>query len=182
MKRSALFAVALAAAFAAVACGSNPYSSSPSAASTPTPAAPAAAPAADPYATNPSPAAAGVPSGTTVMLSNSNLGQILVDGNGRTVYLWEVDKSSTSNCYDACRNAWPPVLTTGKPLAGTGINASLLGTSARSDGQLEVVYNGHPLYYFIADKKPGDNTGQGINNFGGPWYVVGPSGNKVDKS
>ena len=177
MKRSALFGAAFAAAFAAAACGSNPYSSSPSAGSTPTP----AVPAADPYATNPSPAASGVPGGTTVMLSNTNLGQILVDGNGRTIYLWEVDKSSTSNCYDACRNAWPPVLTTGKPLAGTGIDASLLGTSARMDGRLEVVYNGHALYYLIADKKAGDTTGQGINNFGGPWYVVGPSGNKIDK-
>jgi len=77
--------------------------------------------------------------------------------------------------------AGPPVLPPGKPLAGTGIDASLLGTSARMDGQLEVVYNGHPLYYFIADKKAGDTTGQGINNFGGPWYVVGPSGNKIDK-
>ena len=164
MNPSPLFATAVAAAFAAVACGSNPST-----------------PAIDPYAGNPTPAASAEP-GTTIMLRSSNLGQILVDGSGRTIYLWEVDKSSRSNCYDACRNAWPPVLTTGKPLAGAGINASLLGTSARTDGQLEVIYNGHPLYYFIADKKAGDTTGQGINNFGGPWYVLDPSGNKVDKS
>jgi predicted lipoprotein with Yx(FWY)xxD motif len=67
------------------------------------------------------------------------------------------------------------------PVAGTGINQGLLGTSARTDGKLEVVYNGHPLYYFIADKKAGDTTGQGINNFGGPWYVLSASGNKIDK-
>src|ERR1700674_4949198 len=113
MKLAPLFAAALAAAFAAAACGSNPYPSSPSAASTPTPAVPiAATPATDPYAANPTPAASGVPGGTTIMLSGSNLGQILVDGSGRTIYLWDVDKSSKSNCYDACRNAWPPVLTT----------------------------------------------------------------------
>jgi predicted lipoprotein with Yx(FWY)xxD motif len=180
MNRPALFAAAVAAAFAAAACGSNPYSSAPSAATTP--AAPAAAtPASDPYAPAPSPAAA-VPGTTTVMVTSSSRGQILVDGSGRTLYLWEVDKTAKSNCYDACRNAWPPVVTTGKPVAGTGVDANLLGTSARTDGQLEVVYNGHPLYYFIADKKAGDTTGQGINNFGGPWYVLSATGNKIDNS
>ena len=181
MKPSLLLGATVAVAFVAAACGTNPYSSATSAGSASTPGVPAAAtPATDPYAATPSPAA--LPGTTTVMLANSSLGQILVDGSGRTLYLWVVDKSPSSVCYDACRNAWPPVLTTGKPLAGTGVNASLLGTSARTDGQLEVVYNGHPLYYFIADKKAGDLTGQGINNFGGPWYVVSPSGNKVDKS
>jgi predicted lipoprotein with Yx(FWY)xxD motif len=102
------------------------------------------------------------------MVTSSSRGQILVDGSGRTLYLWEVDKTAKSNCYDGCRNAWPPVVTTGKPVAGTGVDANLLGTSVRSDGQLEVVYNGHPLYYFIADKKAGDTTGQGINNSAAP--------------
>jgi predicted lipoprotein with Yx(FWY)xxD motif len=115
------------------------------------------------------------------MLANTSLGQVLVDGNGRTLYLWEVDKTAASNCYGACGNAWPPALTTGMPIAGTGVNQGLLGTSARTDGKLEVVYNGHPLYYFIADKKAGDTTGQGLNNFGGPWYVLSGSGNKIDK-
>jgi predicted lipoprotein with Yx(FWY)xxD motif len=182
-KRSVLLAATVAAAFVAAACGSNPYSSAPTAASTPATAPPAAAsPATDPYGANPSPATAPLPGTATVMLTSSSLGQILVDANGRTLYLWEVDKTAKSNCYDACRNAWPPVLTTGKPLAGMGISQGLLGTSARTDGQLEVVYNGHPLYYFIADKKAGDTTGQGINNFGGPWYVLSASGNKIDKS
>ena len=73
-------------------------------------------------------------------------------------------------------------LTTGMPLAGSGVDPKLLSTSMRKDGQLEVDYKGHPLYYFIADKKPGDLTGQGLNNFGGSWYVVSPAGDKIDKS
>jgi predicted lipoprotein with Yx(FWY)xxD motif len=178
-KRSALLGATVAAAFIAAACGSNPYSSAPAAASTPATA--AATPATDPYAATPSAAAPAQPETTTVMLANGSLGQILVDGNGRTLYLWEIDRTAKSNCYNACSNAWPPVLTTGTPIGGTGINQSLLGTSARTDGQLEVVYNGHPLYYFIADKKAGDMTGQGLNNFGGPWYVLSGSGNKIDK-
>ena len=68
------------------------------------------------------------------------------------------------------------------PLAGSGVDPKLLSTSMRKDGQLEVDYKGHPLYYFIADKKPGDLTGQGLNNFGGSWYVVSPAGDKIDKS
>jgi predicted lipoprotein with Yx(FWY)xxD motif len=180
-KRSVLLGVTVAAAFVAAACGSNPYSSTPTAASTPTTAPAAGAPATDPYAAAPSPAALAPAGTTTVMLASTNLGQILVDGTGRTLYLWEIDKTAVSNCYGACGNAWPAALTTGMPVAGTGVNQSLLGTSARNDGKLEVVYNGHPLYYFIADKKAGDITGQGINNFGGPWYVLSASGNKIDK-
>jgi predicted lipoprotein with Yx(FWY)xxD motif len=169
MRRSVLLAATIGAAFVAAACGgSNSTASTPATATPPGP-----SPAAS------SPPAAVAP-GTTVALATTRLGQVLVDGSGRTLYLWEVDKTATSNCYDACATAWPPVLTTGKPIAGAGLNADLLGTSARKDGQLEVVYNGHPLYYFIADKKAGDTTGQGINNFGGPWYVLAASGTKID--
>jgi len=177
MRRSVLLGSTVAAAFIAAACGSNPYASTPTATSTSTDSSGAYAPTPAPAAATPGAAA---PGAITLMVANSSLGQILVDSQGRTLYLWAVDKGSTSSCYASCGSAWPPVLTTGMPLAGTGVNPSLLGTSTRTDGRLEVVYNGHPLYYFIADKKPGDTTGQGLNNFGGPWYVVAPSGNKID--
>ena len=110
---------------------------------------------------------------------NAKLGQILVDGNGRTLYLFEADKSSSSTCYGACAAYWPPVLTGGPPAAGTGVNASLLGTTKRTDGTTEVTYGGHPLYYVATDHNPGDATGQAVSNFGAAWYVVGTNGNKI---
>src|SRR5258708_39398736 len=114
--------------------------------------------------------------GTTIAVATSKLGQILVDGKGMTVYLFVVDKGTTSNCYTSCVTIWPPVLTTGAAQAGAGANASLLGTTTRTDGKTEVTYAGHPLYYFVQDKAAGDITGQGINGFGGLWWVLSPSG------
>jgi predicted lipoprotein with Yx(FWY)xxD motif len=116
---------------------------------------------------------------TLTMANNPKLGQILVDSSGRTVYLFLADKGPTSVCYTQCAAYWPPVITHGALKAGAGVNASLLGTTARTDGTTEVTYAGHPLYYFISDKKPGDVTGQGVNGFGAPWYVVAPSGMQV---
>jgi len=117
---------------------------------------------------------------TTVSLRNSALGQILVDGSGRTLYLFEADRSSTSTCYGDCASVWPPLIASGTPIAGAGVNQSLLSTATRKDGQLEVVYNGHPLYYFVTDKQAGDATGQGISSFGADWYVLSAAGSKVD--
>jgi len=113
---------------------------------------------------------------TIAVSSNSKLGQILVDGKGITVYLFVKDTGTSSTCYTSCAQIWPPVLTSGPPQAGTGASASLLGTTTRTDGQLEVTYAGHPLYYFVSDKQPGDATGQGIDNFGALWWVLTPSG------
>ena len=123
------------------------------------------------------PAAAGT---ATVSVANSSRGQILVDGTGRTLYLFEADKAASSSCYDACIGVWPAVVTTGPPDAGAGAKASLLGTTKRKDGTLEVVYNGHPLYYFSGDKMAGDVTGQGLSSFGAGWYVLSPGGAKID--
>jgi predicted lipoprotein with Yx(FWY)xxD motif len=107
----------------------------------------------------------------------TRLGDILVNSGGRTIYLFLADKGTKSSCNSsACVLYWPPVLTKGAPQAGAGVKASLLGTTRRADGTTEVTYAGHPLYYFISDKKPGDVTGQGINGFGGLWYVLSPSG------
>ena len=108
--------------------------------------------------------------------NNPTYGQILVDAKGMTVYLFVKDTGASSTCYAQCATFWPPVLTTGQPQAGSGVNASLLGTTTRTDGKVEVTYAGHPLYYFVQDKAPGDTTGQGINGFGDLWWVLNPAG------
>jgi predicted lipoprotein with Yx(FWY)xxD motif len=114
--------------------------------------------------------------GATVKIAGSSLGRILVDSKGITLYDFVKDKGTTSACYGACAALWPPLLTTGKPVAGPGVRASLLGTTKRKDGKLEITYGGHPLYYFVTDRKPGQTTGQGVNQFGGPWWVLTSAG------
>lgn len=134
-----------------------------------------------PYGTSSSPAAAGPGGGATVGLRGTPFGQILVDGNGKTLYLFAADKSAMSTCYGDCSSVWPPLLTGGSPVAGSGINQSLLSTTKRTDGSVEVVYNGHPLYYFVSDKQAGDTTGQALSSFGADWYVISAAGNGVVK-
>src|SRR3954471_9503513 len=94
------------------------------------------------------------PSGTHVDVAKSPLGRILVDSRGITLYDFPPDKGTTSVCYGACAALWPPLLTSGAPHAGPGVKTSLLGTTKRTDGKLEVTYAGHPLYYFVSDRKP----------------------------
>jgi predicted lipoprotein with Yx(FWY)xxD motif len=133
-----------------------------------------------PSATAPGQAAAGGDStGASVALASSKLGKILVDGDGRTLYLWEADKGTTSTCDAACASAWPPLTTAGQPVAGSGVSASKLGTTDRSDGTTEVTYNGHPLYTFTGDGAPGQTTGQGSDGFGAEWYVVSAAGDAI---
>jgi predicted lipoprotein with Yx(FWY)xxD motif len=129
----------------------------------------------------PASSSAAATAGATVAVKGSKLGAILVDGNGRTLYLFEKDKGTTSSCYGACAGGWPPDTTNGTPRAGTGVSASLLGTTTRTDGKTEVTYHGHPLYYFAGDRKPGDTNGEGLNAFGAEWYVLSAAGNKVEK-
>jgi predicted lipoprotein with Yx(FWY)xxD motif len=120
------------------------------------------------------PAAAG---GTTVSLGeNETLGSFLVDDKGMTLYLFTKDTPNTTVCYEKCATAWPPLLTTGDPVAGEGLDAALLGTTNRTDGTVQITYNGWPLYYYEKDKAPGDVTGQGV---GGVWYVVSAAGEQV---
>ena len=115
--------------------------------------------------------------GTTVSLGkNDQLGSFLVDDKGMTLYLFTKDTPNTSVCYDKCATAWPPLLTTGDPIAGEGADASLLGTTKRKDGSVQVTYNGWPLYYYEKDKAAGDVTGQDV---GGVWYVVSAAGDQV---
>jgi predicted lipoprotein with Yx(FWY)xxD motif len=119
--------------------------------------------------------------GATVKIARSSLGRILVDSKGITLYDFVKDKGTTSVCYGACAALWPPLLTTGKPVAGPGVRASLLGTTKRKDGKLEVTYGGHPLYYFVTDRKPGQTTGQGVGQFGGPWWVLSAAGKEIHR-
>ena len=104
----------------------------------------------------------------------------LVDEDGKTLYLWEADKSGTSTCTGPCAAAWPPVTTSGAPQAGSGVNQSLLGTVKRDDGTEQVTYNGHPLYYFVGDTAAGMAKGQGSKAFGAGWYVLNAKGSKID--
>ena len=125
------------------------------------------------------PVAASATGGTSVKVAKSKLGSILVDSRGITLYDFPPDKAGKSTCYGACAALWPPLLTKAKPQAGPGVKASLLGTTRRKDGKLEVTYNGHPLYYFVTDRKPGQTTGQGVNQFGAPWWVLSPAGKEI---
>jgi predicted lipoprotein with Yx(FWY)xxD motif len=118
--------------------------------------------------------------GTALRLAKLEPGKALVDGQGRTLYLFEADKGTKSACNGACASIWPPATASGKPAAGSGLSASLLGTTMRSDGATQLTFNGHPLYRYAADQKPGDDAGQGMNQFGGKWYVLNAKGSKID--
>ena len=115
---------------------------------------------------------------STIALKSTAAGKVLVGANGRTLYLFTADKGAKSVCYGKCATYWPPLIA-GKPTAGAGLNASRLGTTKRKDGKLQVTYNGHPLYFFAADKKAGDIKGQDFVHFGGTWWVVSAAGAKV---
>jgi predicted lipoprotein with Yx(FWY)xxD motif len=116
----------------------------------------------------------------TVKTHSSSLGKILVDAKGRTLYLFEKDKGGKSTCYGQCAKYWPPLLSNGKPTAGAGAQASLLGTARRSNGTMQVTYAHHPLYRYVGDTHPGQTTGQGSKAFGAGWYVLRPTGKKID--
>ena len=118
----------------------------------------------------------------TISIGSSSLGQILVDGNGKTLYLFEADTSTQSTCAGACAQAWPPLTTNGAPKVAASASPSLLGTTTRSDGTMQVTYSGHPLYYFAGDTKPGDTNGEGSTAFGAGWDVLSPTGSKIEGS
>jgi len=115
----------------------------------------------------------------TVGVASSSLGNILVDSQGRTIYLFQQDTGTKSTCSGECAVDWPPVRVSGQPKAGRGVNTSMLGTTQRSDGKPQVTYNGHPLYLFQGDSSAGDTNGQAITAFGAAWYVMSPAGNEI---
>ena len=118
---------------------------------------------------------------TTVATAGSHLGRILVDGQGRTLYLFEKDAKGRSSCTGACAAYWPPLLTHGKPAAHGSVKQSLLGVTHRGDGTSQVTYAGHPLYRFVQDTKPGQANGQGLDVYGAEWYVLSAAGTKVER-
>lgn len=158
--------LALAAALALGACSSGGGSGGASA----NPAAPTSAA---------SPAAADSATGTTIATHVGTAGTYLSDTSGRAVYLWKADTSDSSTCSGACAAAWPPVTTTGAAHASGSAQAADLGTTKRSDGALQVTYDGHPLYYYAGDSGAGATNGQGNNAFGATWWLVAPSGSAL---
>lgn len=128
------------------------------------------------------PAPPKTPSGkpaTVGLESDGQLGKVLVDSQGRTLYLFQKDAGGRSACTGACASAWPPLRADGSVVAGPGLTSSKLTTTPRSDGKPQVAYNGHPLYLYSGDAKAGDTNGQGINAFGALWYAVSGAGSLV---
>lgn len=114
--------------------------------------------------------------------SNSELGTILVNSEGFTVYAFAKDNGTTSSCYGACAKAWPPVTTKGAPATGEGAMSSELGTTKRKDGTVQVTYAGHPLYTFVEDTQPGEANGNGVSAFGAEWNALDEGGSAVAAS
>ena len=117
----------------------------------------------------------------TVATARNELGRILVDGHGHTLYLFEKDRRGTSGCAGLCATYWPPLLTSGKSIASRGARQSLLGKIRRADGTRQVTYAGHPLYFFSGDARSGQTNGEGLSDFGAGWYAVSPVGKKIDR-
>jgi predicted lipoprotein with Yx(FWY)xxD motif len=113
--------------------------------------------------------------GVVVKVRNSRYGRMLFDRRNRALYLFTRERTSRSRCYGDCAKAWPPFLTKGSPRARGGAKSSLLGTTRRRDGKLQVTYHGRPLYYYV-DDGPGQVLCQDVVEFGGTWLVVSPSG------
>jgi predicted lipoprotein with Yx(FWY)xxD motif len=116
--------------------------------------------------------------GATVKVVSSQFGRVIADKRGEALYLFDRETSKRSRCYGACAVAWPPLLTTAKPRAGKGADATRLGTTRRRNGKLQVTYNGHPLYYY-KDDEPGRILCHNVDEFGGLWLVVNPRGEAV---
>ena len=153
--------------------GSTKKNAAPSAAT------PAPTGATSAYGT-PAPTTGAARAGTIVQAHTSSLGRLLTDGNGRTLYLFEADRPNVSKLSAAGLSIWPPLAATGKPQATSGALAAKIGTITGANGKAQVTYDGHPLYYYVGDTKPGQTSGQALDQFGAEWYVLAPSGNKID--
>ncbi len=175
MKKLAIPGAALVALIALAGCGSSKSSSTASSSAS------AYARAAAGTASTAASTTTAAGPGETILTKHSKLGTMLAAGpNKLTVYLFEADKGGRSACSGACAKAWPPVTTSGKPQASGSAVSAELGTITRSDGTKQVTYDGHPLYFFVKDGDAGDAYGEGSKAFGADWYVVAPSGAKID--
>lgn len=117
--------------------------------------------------------------GTLITTGDSEFGTMLFDEKKQAIYIWEREESATAECYGDCAQAWPPVLTEGAPRADGGVASDLLGTTERTDGSIQVTYNGHPLYYY-AHEGPGEVKCHNISTHGGLWWVIHPNGDRAD--
>lgn len=117
--------------------------------------------------------------GASVKAMSSRYGKVIFDAKGRALYLFTRERTSRSRCYGKCALAWPPFLTNGRPRAGRGARSKLIGTTKRRDRKTQVTYRGHPLYYYEGDREPGQILCQNVDEFGGTWLVVSPSGQAV---
>ena len=113
-----------------------------------------------------------------MVLDGSEFGEMLYDANDQAIYVFERDTTGESVCYDECAAAWPPVVTSGEPVAGAGVNASLLGTTERRDGTVQVTYGGKPLYFY-AHEAPGEVRCHNVDLNGGFWWVIGADGERL---
>jgi predicted lipoprotein with Yx(FWY)xxD motif len=183
LSRLSLLPVLLLLVVLAAGCGSSAKSSSSGSSSGSSSAASGPYGAAGKTSSTAASAATGTATGTpvTITTKHSKLGTILAAGPQRmSVYLFEADTGPSSTCSGACAKVWPPV--TGKPTAGGKAAAAKFGTITRADGTTQVTYKGHPLYYYVKDKDASDVYGAGIKSFGAKWYVLMPSGNKIDNA
>jgi len=114
-----------------------------------------------------------------VTLHQTKIGKVLATSSGRTLYLFMKDKNGRSACYGQCASYWPPLMKKGTLRAGAGVKASLLGTTKRKNGKRQVTYNHHPLYLYAGDTGAGQVSGQGLNFFGGKWYVLSAAGRAI---
>lgn len=178
MRRTYLAAGALAliAVLAIAGCGSGGSSSSSTTSSSGGEAEPASTKEPKEAAPEPSSVGGATTAAVVKVLNTPKLGKVIVTSAGMTLYDFHKDKGTTSACYGACASAWPPLLTKGQPQAIGGTESSLLGTTKRNDGTVQVTYNGHPLYGFVEDKKPGETNGNDVKAFGASWYALEPDG------
>jgi predicted lipoprotein with Yx(FWY)xxD motif len=140
-----------------------------------------AALAAASFALHPPATRAAQAKGAVVSTAKTSLGRIIVNANGRTLYLFGKDRNGKSACSGQCAVFWAPLITSGKPGVTGGARASLIGTTKRADGRLQVTYNHHPLYTFVKDKQAGQTTGEGVSAFGATWDAISPAGAKIEK-
>jgi predicted lipoprotein with Yx(FWY)xxD motif len=117
--------------------------------------------------------------GHTIALCRTNLGRVLVNSKGHTLYLFKKDKNGKSACYGSCATFWPPLLRHGKPTLGPGLKKSLLGTTKRRNGTTQLTYNKHPLYTYKLDTHAGQTKGQGSTAFGAKWYALSATGKAI---
>jgi predicted lipoprotein with Yx(FWY)xxD motif len=115
----------------------------------------------------------------SVTVHDSRFGRILTDGGGRTLYLFTRERTARSRCYGACAGAWPPLIAHGPLVSGRGARRGLLGTTRRRDGSRQVTYRGHPLYYYVGERRVGEILCQNVVEYGGTWLVVSPTGKAI---